>query len=202
VDSLLLVRHALAGSNRDGLASSTAPGEGLTGEGRKQAAALRETLLDHDLDLGVATDFTRTLETLELALEGRDVPRVVQPELNEIRFGDFDGGPLEEYRAWAAAELPATLAPGGGESRASAAARFARGARLLLERPERTAVVVAHALVIRYLLDAAEGLAPAARMTPVEHAKPYPLSADEARAAVRLLEEWSRTPRFRPAPDG
>ena len=205
MESLLLVRHALAGSNRDALASSTAPGEGLTAEGRAQAAKLREALLAYDVDLGVSTDFARTLETLELALEGRDVPRVVVPELNEIRFGHFDGGPLDEYRAWAAAELPTTLAPGGGESRASAAARFGRGVRILLERPERTLVVVAHALVVRYVLDAAAGLVPAARMAPVEHAHPYPLRADEAREAVRVLEGWSRgeAPRFRePAPEG
>ena len=113
MESLLLVRHALAGSNRDALASSTAPGEGLTAEGRAQAAKLREALLAYGVDLGVSTDFARTLETLELALEGRDVPRVVVPELNEIRFGHFDGGPLDEYRAWAAAELPTTLAPDG-----------------------------------------------------------------------------------------
>jgi broad specificity phosphatase PhoE len=204
VDTLVLVRHALAGSNRDALASSTAPGEGLTPDGRAQAAKLREALVEYDVDLGVSTDFARTLETLELALEGRDVPLVVVPELNEIRFGHFDGGPLDEYRRWAAAESPATLAPGGGESRASAAARFARGVRILLERPERTLAVVAHALVVRYVLDAAAGLVPAARMAPVEHAHPYPLRAEQAREAVRVLEQWSRyrAPRFRePAPE-
>jgi broad specificity phosphatase PhoE len=121
----------------------------------------------------------------------------VIPELNEIHFGRYDGGSLEEYRAWAAAESPSTLAPGGGESRATAAARFARGVRRLLELPERTVLVVAHALVIRYVVDAASGLVPAARMAPVEHATPYPLTAAQAERAAGLLEEWSEAPRFR-----
>ena len=197
MEQALLVRHAVAGSNRDGLASSTAPGVGLTEEGRAQALVLREALEDTPLDLGVATDFARTQETLSLALGQRDVPRVVIPSLNEIRFGSYDGGSLELYRGWAASELPSTLAPGGGESRATAAARFASGARALLARPERRLLVVAHALVIRYLLDASEGLVPAARMAPVAHATAYELAHAELERAALLLEEWSHEPTFR-----
>jgi alpha-ribazole phosphatase len=197
VETLHLARHALAGSNRDGLASCTAPGEGLTPEGVDQGRRLGERLAGEEIDLGVATELRRTWETLELALDGRDVPRAVVPELNEIHFGSFDGGPLDAYRAWAFAELPTAAAPGGGESRAAVAARFARGLQLLLGRPEAGVLVVGHALAIRYLLDAAAGLPPAARMTPVEHATPHRLSAAETEAAARLLEEWSRAPRFR-----
>jgi probable phosphoglycerate mutase len=202
MEALLLVRHALAGSNRDGLASCLPPGEGLTPEGREQALALGASLAGRDLDLAVSTGFARTVETLELALGERPVPRLVVPELGEIRFGSYDGGPLDEYRAWAASEPPDTQAPGGGESRAEAAARFAAGLRRLLERPERTTLVVAHALVVRYVLDASGGLVPAARMTPVEHARAYPLGAGAVRRAARILEAWSRAPRFRdPSPE-
>lgn len=197
MERVVLVRHALAGSNRDGLCSYAAPGDGLTPEGREQAARLRDVLAAEPFDLGVATELRRTQETLELALDGRVVPTLIVPELNEIHFGSFDGGLLERYREWAGTEHPATSAPGGGESRASAAARFARGLRLVLARPERVALLVGHALVVRYVLDAAAGLVPAARMTPVEHAVPYRLGAREVEAAARLLEEWSAAPRFR-----
>lgn len=197
MQALVLVRHALAASNRDGLASSEAPGEGLTDEGREQALRLRDALADERIDLGVSTGFARTLETLELALDERDVPRLVLPELAEIRFGQYGGGLLETYRTWAAAELPTVQAPGGGESRAEAAARFASGARLLLERPEERVLVVTHALALRYLFDAAGGLAPAARMAAVEHASPYRLGEREVEAAATLLDEWSRAPVFR-----
>ncbi len=194
---LVLVRHAFAASNRDAIATHDAPGDGLTDEGREQALRLKELLAEEQFDLGVSSGFARTLETLDLALGGRDVPRLVLPELGEIGFGEYGGGLLETYRTWAAAELPTVPAPGGGESRADAAARFARGARLLLERPEERVLVVTHALALRYLFDAADGLEPASRMAAVEHAAPYRISAQELEQAAALLEEWSRAPVFR-----
>jgi broad specificity phosphatase PhoE len=197
VETLIAARHAFARSNRDVLASCTPPGEGLTSEGREQAARLRALLEGEEIGLGVATELRRTQETLELALESRGVPVVVLRELNEIDFGVFDGAPLDAYRAWAASESPTTPAPGGGESRASAAARFARGLRALLARPEPVVLLVGHALMLRYLLDAAEDMPPAARMAPVEHATPNLLGRTQVEAAARLLEEWSAEPRFR-----
>jgi 2,3-bisphosphoglycerate-dependent phosphoglycerate mutase len=199
VKTLVLARHAAAGSNRDGLAWSSIPGEGLTQEGVAQARRLRAELADQEIDLGVATDLLRTQETLEVALEGRtEVPRLVVSELNEIDFGDFDGGPLADYRAWAGSNEPMVEAPGRGESRAAAAARFAAGLRLVLERSEENVLLVGHALCIRYFLDATQGLVPAPLMVPLEHAVPYRVTAEEARAAALLLEEWSHAPRFRP----
>ena len=89
-------------------------------------------------------------------------------------------------------------APGGGESRAQAAARYASGVRAVLARPEQSALVITHALAVRYVVDAAQGLVPAPLMLePVEHARPYRLEADELEAAAGLLEAWSRDPRFR-----
>jgi hypothetical protein len=73
--------------------------------------------------------------------------------------------------------------------------------RRVLERPERTVLFVGHALSLRYILDAARGLVPAARMAPVEHAVVHRLESDEAARAAALLEDWSRSPAFRPLPD-
>jgi broad specificity phosphatase PhoE len=202
MERVILARHALASSNRDGTCSYAAPGLGLTPEGVEQARRLGELVADDPIDLGVVTELLRTRETLELALEGRELPIVVVPELNEIHFGSFDGGLLDRYREWAWTEQPAIRPPGDGESRAEAAARYARGLRVLLARPERVALVVAHALAVRYVLDAAEGLAPAARMTPVEHAVPFRLDARDVEAAARLLEDWSAEPRFREPTEG
>jgi broad specificity phosphatase PhoE len=197
VNELVLVRHGFAGSNRDHTASSEVPGEGLTPDGIEQARALAATLADEEIDVALTSRLARTQETLALVLDGRDVPVVVEEELDEIRFGSFDGGPLDAYRGWAASHPPDEPAPGGGESRAQAAARFARGLRLVLARPEDTVLVVGHALAIRYLIDAAEGHVPAARMSPIEHAFPYRLSRDDAERAATFLEEWSAEPRFR-----
>ena len=164
----------------------------------EQAKLLGSALASEPLDLGVASELRRTQETLALALAGRDdVPRIVVAELDEIDFGSFDGGPLELYRAWAGSAPPDTPAPGGGESRAGAAARFARGLKHVLAQPAACVIVVGHALVLRYISDAARGLAPAARIAPVEHAVAERLTRAEAHAAVAFLEAWSREPRFR-----
>jgi broad specificity phosphatase PhoE len=203
VETLLLARHAHAVSNLDGgVASCTPPGGGLTPEGVVQARRLSGALATEVIDLGVATELERTQETLELALGGRGVPRIVVPELNEIGFGSYDGGPLADYRTWAWSEPAELPAPGGGESRAAAAARYAGGLRLLLERSERVVLAVGHALSIRYVLDAARGLVPAARMVAVEHAAPNRLTASEVDAAAALLEAWSRAAIFRDPSEG
>jgi broad specificity phosphatase PhoE len=198
VKELLLVRHGLAASNRDDVASSTVPGEGLIPEGVEQARALAHTLADERIDVALTSRLARTQETLALALDGRDdVPVHVEAELDEIHFGSFDGGPLDDYRAWASSHPPDEPAPGGGESRAQAGARFARGLRIVLARPEEHVLVVGHALSIRYLIDAAEGHVPAARMAPIQHAFPYRLTRADAERAASFLEEWSAAPRFR-----
>jgi broad specificity phosphatase PhoE len=199
METLLLARHALAGSNRDGVASCTVPGEGLTPEGVQQARALGVELAEVDIVLAATTELARTQETLAFALDGRDVPTFTVPELNEIRFGSFDGGLLDTYRAWAAAQSPSQRAPGGGESRADVAARFARGLRVLLALDGDTILFVGHALALRYALDAAEGLPPAALMRPVEHAHPYRIDRNGIERAAALLEAWSLAPQFRTA---
>lgn len=200
---VVLARHGLAGSNVAGTASGVAPGEGLVPEGVEQARRLGSALARERVDLGVASGFRRARETLALALDGRPAPTTLVTELDEIAFGRYDGGPLDEYRAWAAVEAPTTPAPGGGESRAGVAARYARGLRRLLELDAEGVLVVGHALFVRYTLDAASGLVPAARMAPVEHAVPYRVGVREIAAAAEVLEAWSRAPRFRdPSEEG
>ena len=199
METLVLARHALAGSNRDGVASCTRAGRGAHAGGCASRLA-RSVLSSPDVDIALAatTELARTQETLALALDGRDVPTLIVPELNEIRFGSFDGGLLDTYRAWAAAQSPSEQAPGGGESRADAAARFARGLRALLALDGDTILLVGHALALRYVLDAAEGLVPAALMRPVSSMRiPYRLDRGGVERAAELLEEWSLAPQFR-----
>jgi len=196
VERLVLARHALAASNEDETVSGVAPGLGLTDAGVEQARALGRALADVPLDLAVVTEFRRTQETADLALAGRDVPRLVVPELNEIDFGRFEGGLLSAYREWAWAASADELSPGGRESRGDAAERYARGFELLLARPETAILAVTHAVPIRYLVDAAEGRAPTARVAPVAHAEAVVLEAERVRAAVDALRAWAASPAF------
>jgi len=196
VNRLLLVRHAHARSNADDRISSTPPGEGLSDLGVEEALALRETLAYEPIGLGVSTRLARAQETLELALGGRDVPRLVLPELDEIGFGSFEGGALADYRTWAWSNEPDALCPGGGESRVAVAERLAAALDVLLARPEETVLAVSHALPIRYVLDAADGLFPAARIAHVPHATPLALDADAVERAAETLRVWGTAPRF------
>ena len=83
---------------------------------------------------------------------------IIVPELNEIHFGSFDGGPARHVPGVGERRSPPDeRAPSGGESRADAAARFARGLRAMLDRDEDAILLVGHALMLRYTLDAAEG---------------------------------------------
>ena len=165
----------------------------LTADGEEQARLLGQALRDDQIDLCVVTEFERTRRTADLALAGRDVPRLVVPELNDIRVGQFEGGPLETYRAWARERSPIE-APPGGESRAQVAERYARGFRIVLGRPEDEILVVTHGLSIRYLLLAAGGSEPRPVVENVEYATPYRFSRSDLEHALERLELWLRDP--------
>src|SRR5437763_17003135 len=164
---LILARHGESDLSARGIANGD-PARAcvLTEAGQDQARRLGDLVADEPLDLCVTSAFSRTQETADLALAGRDVPRLVVPELNDVRFGEFEGRPFDEYRAWAGARDP-TEAPPGGESRAEVAARYVRGFRLVLARPERLILVVAHGLPLRYTLLALQGLDPPPIVEPV-----------------------------------
>jgi broad specificity phosphatase PhoE len=166
----------------------------LTARGREEARALGSALAEERIDLCVTSEFRRAQETAELALAGRAVPRLVLPELNDIRFGKFEGRPLTEYRAWAHAHDPEEAAPGGGDSRAQTVARYVRAYRTILARPEATILVVAHGLPVRYVLDAAEGGVPAAAVAQVPYAAAFEFDAAELVAAIDRLAEWVENP--------
>jgi broad specificity phosphatase PhoE len=167
---------------------------GLTEAGREQARQLGRDLAGERVDLCVTSEFLRAQETADLALAGREVPRLVLAELNDIRFGGFEGRLLTEYRAWAHAHGPDEPAPGGGDSRAQTVSRYVVAYGQLLDRPEPSILVVAHGLPVRYVLDAVEGRNPAAAVAQVPYAEPFRLGADELRTAVARLAAWSDNP--------
>jgi broad specificity phosphatase PhoE len=167
---------------------------GLTELGRRQARQLGERLAGEPIELCVITEFRRTRETADLVLGDRPVPRLVVRELNDPFYGEFEGGPLADYRRWAAAHGPRDAPGGGGESRVAIASRYVRGLRLLLERPESTLLVVCHSLPIAYAVASADGRGPRARMPLVTYAEPHALSFDQLERAVERLDTWTRNP--------
>jgi broad specificity phosphatase PhoE len=167
---------------------------GLTELGRQQARQLGERLASETIGLCVVTEFPRTTETADLVLAGRDVPRLVVPELNDPFYGDFEGKALADYRAWAGTHGPEDAPPGGGEARLAIASRYVRGLRMLLERPESTLLVVCHSLPIAFALAAADGRGPRSKMPLITYAEPHVLYADDLAEAVERLEAWIRNP--------
>ena len=167
----------------------------LTDAGRKQARALGAALAGKAIDLCAVTEFERVRETAQLALAGRDVPYLVVPELNDPRYGDFEGGPLAAYREWVWERGPLE-APPGGEHRGDLASRYARGFRTVLDRPEKTILLVAHSLPIAYVRDAAEGCPPRSRTDQVGYAEVLELDRTGLERAIHVLETWAEAPAF------
>ena len=129
----------------------------LTDEGRAQVAALRDQIADIAVDLGVRTRFPRTQQTIGILLEGRDVPVVVCPDLDDVRLGEFEGHSVDDYRRFRDELGPDARPPGGGESRVDALARYARGFERLLAVDARAPLVVTHDIPIRFLANAVQG---------------------------------------------
>ena len=199
---LILARHGESAASVLGLMNGDpAAAVALTAAGREQARHLGEALRGVDIGLCAVTGLPRTRETAEIVLAARGggaVPLLVLPALAEVRFGAWEGRSLDEYRTWALVAGPAEPCPGGGESRAEIAARLAEGFAALAARPEATVLCIGHSLPLRYLLDAAAGLVPAARAERLPYAEPFRLAAAEVAAAVALLAAWAGQPAWRP----
>ena len=195
MERVLLVRHAESAASLAGVVNGVpGAGVGLSEEGQRQAQALADVLAPVEVDLCVVTQFPRTVETADLALAGRGVRRLVVPELNDPDYGDFEGGSLDVFREWAAANTASVRPPGGSESRAEIVARYARGYRRLLSRPEPAVAGFLHSLPIAYLLSAAEGHHPRAKERLIEYSTVLEIDAEGMDRAVSRLEAWAKAP--------
>jgi broad specificity phosphatase PhoE len=195
MDEVILARHGESELSVLGIVNGDpSVACALTETGEHQARRLGERLAGVEIDLCATSEFERARQTADLALAGRDVRRLVLPELNDVRFGGFEGRTLAEYRRWAAANEPTTEGPGGGESRAETVSRYVRAYRMILARPKQTVLVIAHGLPIRYVLNALQGRSPAPLVEQVAYAEPYMLGRLELRLAADLLERWAARP--------
>jgi broad specificity phosphatase PhoE len=195
VESAIFVRHGESEYSVDlRLNGDAAVDVGLTRRGKDEARRLGDELSGTHIDLCVTSAFRRTLETAELALAGRDVPRLVLPELNDPRYGRFEGATLEEYRGWADSARSDARPSADGESRLDIVARYARALRLVLARSERVVLVVAHSLPIAYVLSTRGGEPPQPRVPLVAHAALHRFTARELERAADTLEAWVAAP--------
>jgi broad specificity phosphatase PhoE len=169
----------------------------VTKQGVDEARRLGLQVACIAIELGVHTRFGRTRRTIEVALDGRDVPLVEEPLLDDVDVGDLEGQTIDEYRAWKDEHTRADRFP-GGESLDEAACRYAAGFRALLARPERTILVVCHEIPLRYALNAGRGSDDLdAPVHAIPNATPYLFDDGALARAVAGIE--SLTPRGRSA---
>lgn len=153
----LLARHGQSVLNVDGVVNGDPLLDpGLSQEGIAQARSLGSQISGVAVELAVVSPFPRALLTAELALEGCDVPRVVDDDLGDIRVGELEGLSVAHYRAVPAHRDHSVPFP-GGESLNEAARRYARALEGLLARSDSITLVVCHEMVVRYSVNAAGG---------------------------------------------
>ncbi len=199
MQTILVARHAESECSARGIVNgepnSRCP---LSELGEGQAGALGRSLVGRSIDLYVTSEFPRARRTAEIALSGREPepPWLELAELNDIRVGAFEQGPLEDYVSWAHSHAPDDSPAGGGESRSEAAARFARGFRIVAARTEPVILLVTHGLAVSFLREAIAGRGFHARHVPVPYARPFEYTAGELTQALDRLEAWQKDPHW------
>jgi broad specificity phosphatase PhoE len=153
--TIVVARHAQSTLNEQGRLNGD-PGVEvlLTEHGTEEARLLGLQLENLPLDVCIHTRFGRTRQTADLALEGRDIPFVEEPLLDDIDVGELDGAPLETYRAFKRAHRRDEPFP-GGESLDDAARRYADGYERILATTHRSVLVICHEIPLRYALNGA-----------------------------------------------
>ena len=182
----VFARHAESVANAANMLNSNPSRPvALTARGRTQARALGAQLVNLDVDLAVGTRLLRTRQTIDIALDGREVPTLIEPGFDEIRAGDLEGAPIEAYRSWQDQHTPGDRLP-HGESIEEALRRYAGALRRLLDRTETVTLVVIHDLALRYIAAAATS-SPPSNGTTFPNAVPYLFDEPAARRAAASL---------------
>ena len=109
----------------------------------------------------MTSQLLRARQTAAKVVEGREVPLIELPDLNDVQAGAFEDGTSAAYVEWlATAGAMGAVAPAGGESLRDAVGRYLRAFEWLVRRPEERLLVVTHALPIALVLHADEAAEP------------------------------------------
>ncbi|EST37695.1 hypothetical protein N566_11575 [Streptomycetaceae bacterium MP113-05] len=99
----------------------------------------------------LASEFPRARQTASLLMGIPAAELIVDPRLNELDYGEFEGRPFLEYAAWLDAKGADQLPPGGSESQREGIQRMLQGVLGALEHPGPR-VIVGHGLLLSVLL--------------------------------------------------
>lgn len=161
--TVLFIRHGRTQANTDGILAGWTPGVVLDETGRGQAEALAARLAPVPLTAVVSSPLERTVETMDIALAGRDLPRHLDDRLGECRYGAWTGQSLKALAKdplWGAVQShPSSVVFPEGESMADMQHRAVAAVRDWNDRLGADAVyaVVSHGDVIKACLADALG---------------------------------------------
>ena len=179
-----MARHAECGYNVQGLISAdpSSHRSPLTSRGMQQARSLADRLAGDEIDLCITSGTIRAVQTAEIVASALSIPLMKTSLLNDPPAGVFEDGPVEAFVRWMSSCDADTPVPGTTMSLRDCARRYFDAARLLLRRPERTILVVAHAPALRWIVQAAQG-----RSAPLDYHHPLFTHADAVEVDVVTL---------------
>jgi broad specificity phosphatase PhoE len=184
VERLIVARHAESEYNSKGLISAdpSSPRSPLTQRGRQQAQHLADRLAAEQIDLCVTSGTLRAVQSSEIVATALPTPVVKTPLLDDPQAGIFEDGPVEAFVEWMSRCDPDASVPGTSTSIRDATQRYFDAVTILLTRPERTVLVIAHAPALRWIAQAAEG-----RTDPLDYRHPLFEYADPVEVDVLAL---------------
>ncbi len=158
---LYIVRHGETDWNKERRLQGTSD-ISLNSFGEELARKTNEGLRDIKFDLNISSPLTRTLQTADLILEGREVPRITDDRIIEMGFGSWEG----KHIAPELGELPETFryfhsaperyeAPDDGESFEQVKERTGEFLKDLYHNPEyqdKSILITTHGAALAGLL--------------------------------------------------
>jgi broad specificity phosphatase PhoE len=148
----------------------------------QQARSLADRLAGDEIDLCIVSGTIRAVQTAEIVASALSIPLMKTSLLDDPPAGVFEDGPVEAFVRWMSGCDADTPVPGTTMSLRDCARRYFEAAKLLLRRPERTVLVVAHAPALRWIVQAAQG-----RSAPLDYHHPLFTHADAVEVDVVTL---------------
>lgn len=156
----------------------------LTTRGRLQARSFADRLATSKIEVCLTSETLRAVQTAEIVAKALSIPVVRTSLLDDPPAGTFEDGPVEAFVDWMNASDADTPVPGTTVTLRDSARRYFGAVGLMLERPEGTVLVVAHAPVLRWIVQAVQK-----RNDPLNYRQPLFAYADPVEVDVAALRQ-------------
>ncbi len=147
---LVYETHSTSVDNEVGIATGWLGGE-LSETGREQARRLGERRRNDGIDLVVASDLNRAIETARIAFDGSGIPVTLDWRLRECDYGSMNGMPRAQLDTERRRRLDEPFP--GGESWRQAVARVASALDEIARKRSGQRVLLIGHVATRWALD-------------------------------------------------